>query len=288
MAKRKYKEIRIKFLSISLVVTLVTLIILQLLLFLHRENFIELPTRLIAILGNISLVIAVLFFSSLLLRLTIKRIARFFDEPEEKIFYSKIYSWTIYTIGIFYILGHFGVSPGNITIFVGLLATGLAFAVRDVLLSFFGWIILLRKKPFRIGDYIKIGEDEGTVEHIGTFFVLLDKAHEFPEGYTRVPNRLFLEKSITKLGKNKLHEHIFFLLAGIPENKSEMLSHLKDDIQQLLTDKEFILPYIDMRNEKLYLDVEYQVSFNKKQEIRSNVVDLVFKHFGAFLVLPKN
>jgi len=41
------------------------------------------------------------------------------------------------------------------------MATGLAFAVRDVLMSFFAWMILLRKKPFRIGDYIRIGEDEG-------------------------------------------------------------------------------------------------------------------------------
>lgn len=286
MANPKFKEIRLKYLSVSVIVTLLALIILQGLLFLQSEGYIDLPYAAIQKIGTASLVISVLFFSSLLLRITMRGVIRLFEEPEEKIFYSKIYAWTVYTIAIFIILNHFGVSLGNITLFVGLLATGLAFAIRDVLLSFFGWMILLRKKPFRIGDYIRIGEDEGSVLHIGTFYVLLDKTHEFPEGFTRVPNRLFLEKSITKLGKDSFHEQISFALSTIPESGTNSLPKIKTSLENLLEKKNFIAIYPDLKNDKLYLVVEYRVIFNKRQTVRSEVIDLVHQQLKGYLALP--
>ncbi len=286
MANPKFKEIRLKYLSVSVIVTLLALIILQGLLYLQSEGILDLPYDAINKIGSASLVISVLFFSSLLLRLTMRGMIRLFDEPEERIFYSKIYAWTVYTIAIFIILNHFGVSLGNITLFVGLLATGLAFAIRDVLLSFFGWIILLRKKPFRIGDYIRIGEDEGTVLHIGTFYVLLDKIHEFPEGFTRVPNRLFLEKSITKLGKESYHEQLSFVLSGIPDNRSNLISGLRKDLETLVGENNLISVYTDLKNEKLYMVLEYKVLFTRRQTTRSEVIERVYQQLKGYLALP--
>ncbi len=287
VASSKMKQLRVKFLSMSVVVTSLALIILQGLHYLHLEKIIVLPQVIIRIINSISLVIATLFFTSLLLRLTIKRVFYFFDEAEERIFYSKIYTWTLYSIGLFYIMYYFGVSLGNITIFIGLIATGLAFAVRDVLLSFFGWMILLRKKPFRIGDYIRIGEDEGKVMHIGTFYVLLDKTHNLPEDFTRVPNRLFLEKSITILGKQHFLDQVSFLLGGMPENKNFLLLDLKNDIQKILKESAFVSVNTDMKNEKLFLIVEYLVSFETWQSARAEIIDACFSKFQPYITLPK-
>jgi MscS family membrane protein len=283
----KFKELRLKFLSVSVVVTLISLLILQALLYLHDHRYIYLPGIIRGTISSISLVIATLFFTSLFLRLTLKRVYNFFDEPEEKIFYSKIYSWSLTSIGIFVILYHFGVSLGNITIFIGLLATGLAFAVRDVLLSFFGWMILLRKKPFRIGDYIKIGDDEGVVLHIGTFYVLLDNSHEFPDDYIRVPNRLFMEKSIFKMGKESLQERLYFQLNGIPADWKQQAEELKNEIREFTKNRHNIRIYVEMMNDKLYLIVEYIVNLTLKQETRSEVIETVFTRFGKDIFLPK-
>lgn len=287
MKKPKLKEFRFRFVSISVVVTLLILIAIQVLVYLHGKGHIELPEVLTRTFKSITLVVAILFFSSLLLRITIKRVYNFFEEPEERIFYSKIYTWTLYSIGIFIILHHFGVSLGNITIFIGLIATGLAFAVRDVLLSFFGWIILLRKKPFRIGDYIRIGESEGRVIHIGTFYVLLDKTIDIPEDFTRVPNRLFLEKSIDNLGKTTYHEELVFQLSDYPAEKNELLNDLFNNINNLLEIKDHTNTLIDLRNEKLVLIIRYLVSFEARQKARSEVIDLAFTKFQRYIVVPK-
>ncbi len=285
--KPSFKEIRLRFLSVSVVVTLLALMVLLGLTYLNRTGIIYLPDTANSIIESITLVIGTFFAASLLLRLSIKRVYKLFDEPEERIFYSKIYSWTLYGIGVFVILYHFGVSLGNITIFVGLLATGLAFAIRDVLLSFFGWIILLRKQPFRIGDYIRIGEDEGKVLHIGTFYVLLDRTHELPDQYTRVPNRLFLEKSIDKLGKDTLQEQLYFQLSQIPGNSKEIEQYLINDISDVRGIEGHTLVYIEMRNEKLYLVVKYLVGFERRQEVRSEVIERVFGKYGDVIFLSK-
>ena len=287
MRNPKLKEIRFRFVSISVVVSLLILVAIQVLVYLHSKSYIELPEIVSRTFKSVTLVVAILFFSSLLLRLTIKRVYIFFDEPEERIFYSKIYSWTLYSIGIFIILHHFGVSLGNITIFIGLIATGLAFAVRDVLLSFFGWIILLRKKPFRIGDYIRIGESEGRVIHIGTFYVLLDKTLDIPEDYTRVPNRLFLEKSIDNLGKTMYHEEIVFQLSDYPALKNELLNDLLNQLNNVLEIREHTNTYIDLRNDKLVLIIKYLVSFEARQKTRSEIIGLAFNKFQKYIVVPK-
>lgn len=285
MDKIKFRGIKLRFLSISVIVTLIALVGLQVLLFLSDESIIDIPVAIRSKINSITLVIVTLFLTSLLLRLTIKRVFNFFEEPEEKLFYSKTYSWSLYSIGLFVILHHFGVSLGNITIFIGLIATGLAFAVRDVLLLFFGWIILLQKKPFRIGDYIRIGEDEGKVIHIGTFYVLLDKTPELPDDYTRVPNRLFLEKSIIKLGKENMHDKIVFNLTEMPLDRDKITQELKANIDKVLECNGCTSVYMDIVNEKLVLVVKFLVSIYERQSIRSTIIDIVFERCRGFIAV---
>ncbi|NLM91563.1 MAG: mechanosensitive ion channel [Bacteroidales bacterium] len=287
MFEKINKERRLKNLSGAVLLTLIVLLLLLGLLYLDKGDLLRLPQTIGRIFRHLLLIVGTLFAITLVLRLTMKRFYRLFDEPEERIFYSKIYSWSLYSIGLLVILHHFGVSLGNITLFLGLIATGLAFAIREVLLSFFAWLILLRKKPFRIGDYIRIGEDEGKVLHIGTFFVLLDKTTQLPEDFTRVPNRLFLEKSIINLGKNTFHEEITFQCADFLQDKDQVLEELRAEIETLLENRENLFIYFDLRKEKLVVVVEYLTRFEERQPLRSAVIEAVYKYLGSSLFIPK-
>lgn len=288
MTKSKFKELSLKFHSALVIVTMLTLILLLAFQYMLNNQLINFPENLAVIVRNVSVIITTIFIISLILRFTIKKVYNFFDKPEERIFYTKIYRWSLYAIGVFVLLNQLGVSLGNITLFIGLIATGLAFAVRDVLLSFFGWMVLLRKTPFRIGDYIRIGEDEGRVVHIGTFYVLLDKTDELVEVFTRVPNRLFLEKSIINFGKNDFQEQITFRLSGLPGNIKEIEVDIAKEIANLLERKDYIKVFTDIRNEKLCLAIEYLVSFENRQKLRSEVIVLVFSKINDFISFPLN
>lgn len=283
----KKNELKLVFLNISTIIALIIVISLQIVIYLQKNNLINLPSLVLNKLNIIQLIIITFFIISLLLRITINRVYNYFKEPEEKIFFSKIYSGILYSLGLFIILFNLGVSLSNITLLVGLIATGLAFAVRDVLLSFFAWTILLRKKPFRIGDYIKIGDDEGKVQHIGTFFVLLDSTPEYTEDFTRVPNKLFLEKSIINFGKNLTHEKIRFQLNRIPSKKDHLFNVLKNEIVKKIDDKNSVLINIDINNDKLYLIIEYLINFKDKRSKRSEIIEITYKILKNYIFFPE-
>ena len=59
--------------------------------------------------------------------------------------------------------------------FLGLLSAGLAVALKDPILDFFGWLFIIFARPFEMGDRIEIGNKAGDVLDIQFFkFTMLE------------------------------------------------------------------------------------------------------------------
>ena len=58
--------------------------------------------------------------------------------------------------------------PGDVVQVLGISSVAIGFAFRDILQNFLAGILLLVTQPFRIGDQIVAGTNEGTVENIQT------------------------------------------------------------------------------------------------------------------------
>lgn len=61
-----------------------------------------------------------------------------------------------------------GFNPAQLVQLLGISSVAIGFAFKDILQNFLAGILLLLTEPFRIGDQIKVGEFEGTVEDIQT------------------------------------------------------------------------------------------------------------------------
>ena len=59
-------------------------------------------------------------------------------------------------------------SPGDLIAGLGITSVAIGFAFKDVLQNFFAGIFILWRRPFIVGDEIKVGNYEGTVEEITT------------------------------------------------------------------------------------------------------------------------
>ena len=59
-------------------------------------------------------------------------------------------------------------SPGDLITGLGITSVAIGFAFKDVLQNFFAGILILWRRPFVVGDEIKVGNYEGTVEEITT------------------------------------------------------------------------------------------------------------------------
>lgn len=59
-------------------------------------------------------------------------------------------------------------NPGDLIAGLGITSVVIGFAFKDVLQNFFAGILILWRRPFIVGDEIKVGTYEGTVEEITT------------------------------------------------------------------------------------------------------------------------
>ncbi len=71
------------------------------------------------------------------------------------------------------ILGSLGINPAALVAVAG--AVGLAFslAIQDILKNFFNGVYILLERPFRVGDTIRVKEQQGVVENIGVRTTML-------------------------------------------------------------------------------------------------------------------
>jgi small-conductance mechanosensitive channel len=59
-------------------------------------------------------------------------------------------------------------NPGDLIAGLGITTVAIGFAFKDVLQNFFAGVLILWRRPFIVGDEIKVGNYEGTVEEITT------------------------------------------------------------------------------------------------------------------------
>lgn len=63
----------------------------------------------------------------------------------------------------------------SVSTFLGLLSAGLAIALRDPIVNLAGWLFIIWRRPFDVGDRIQVGQDQGDVIDIRIFqFTLME------------------------------------------------------------------------------------------------------------------
>jgi small-conductance mechanosensitive channel len=63
----------------------------------------------------------------------------------------------------------------SVSTFLGLLSAGLAIALRDPIVNLAGWLFIIWRRPFDVGDRVQIGETQGDVIDIRVFqFTLME------------------------------------------------------------------------------------------------------------------
>lgn len=101
--------------------------------------------------------------SNILIERAIKR--RGGDEHSAKTA-KRLSAYLIYSFALILVLGALGVPPSALGTIVGLIGLGLSFALRDIIANFISGVLIMINRPFKIGDQIKVGGEEGTIRDI--------------------------------------------------------------------------------------------------------------------------
>lgn len=112
-------------------------------------------------------------------------------------FATKTLKVTVIVLGGLIILQNFGVNVMSLLAGLGLGGLALALAAQDTAANLFGSITILMDHPFKIGDWIKIGDSEGTVEEIG---FRSTRIRTFYNSILTIPNSVVAKEKIDNMG----------------------------------------------------------------------------------------
>jgi len=117
-------------------------------------------------------------------------------------YWRKAVTYTVSILG-FLLIGRVWLPGiGSLATFLGLLGAGIAVALKDPLQNLAGWLFILWRRPFAVGDRIQIGGDAGDVIDLRIFqFTLLEignwvEADQSTGRLVHVPNgKVFTEST---------------------------------------------------------------------------------------------
>ncbi|MBE9048892.1 mechanosensitive ion channel [Nostocales cyanobacterium LEGE 11386] len=104
-----------------------------------------------------------------------------------------ISKYTIIFIGAIVLLQVWGLDLSSLTILASALGVGIGFGFQDIAKNFGSGLILLFERPIQVGDFVQVGEIEGTVERIGGRSTLIRTVDQIS---IIVPNSRFLEDQV--------------------------------------------------------------------------------------------
>lgn len=140
------------------------------------ENFVRqviefIPTLILAI-----LIYLVFWVISLIFKGVVKRYGertRLNEDVRDLL--ARLIRVSILVIGVITALGTIGIDVTALVAGLGLTGFALGFALQDVISNLLAGILILMNRPFRRGNYIKVGDNEGVVIDMDLRYTSLQK-----------------------------------------------------------------------------------------------------------------
>ena len=142
-------------------------------------------------------------FLIILRRITIRILNRRMEDLTIRFYVQKLTTYGISVFGALLLFPIWVKDASSVGTSVAVVSAGLAIALSDVVKDLAGWMFILIRRPFHIGDRIEIGGHTGDVIDVQTFdFILFEIGARVdgddPTGRTvRVPNGDVFSKTIT-------------------------------------------------------------------------------------------
>src|ERR1700756_388601 len=144
--------------------------------------------------------------------------------------------------------------PNQLGTFLGLAGAGLTVALKDFIVGFLGWFVLMRKNGIRVGDWVEINGVTGEVIEIGLFHtVLLETGNWTDSGHPT-------GRRVTFTNSYAIEGHYF--------NFSTTGQWLWDELQLVLPTGEDPYPMIDAIQKRVMAETEATAK-KAAQELRN-------------------
>lgn len=201
-----------------------------------------------------------------------------FDIEVDKLlipFMSKVLRLALMIIAVALIASTWGFDVGTFVAGLGIGGLAFALAAKDTLANMFGGAVLITEKPFTLGDWIIVGEVEGTVEDIN---FRSTKIRKFNKSVVTVPNSRVADSNIINYSKRNIRRISYELKIHIDTPVHDVKKVVKD-IEDML------ILHEGVHNETIF------VKFNKFGESSLNIFLYYFTNtsvWGEYLAIAED
>ena len=101
-------------------------------------------------------------------------------------------------VGVIFILQNLDINITSLIAALGVGGISLAFAAQDSIRNLIGGVTILADKPFQVGDWVIMGDVEGTVEQVG---FRSTRIRTFADSVISVPNARMTDTEVNNMGR---------------------------------------------------------------------------------------
>lgn len=150
--------------------------------------------------------------------------------------FSKILKFMIAAIAIVMILQEWGYNVTGFVASLGLVGMAFALAAKDTAANLFGSIVVFSDKPFVIGDWVKINDNEGNVEDITIRSTMIRR---FDQALITMPNSNLTSSSITNF--SRMQKRQIKMTVGLTySTTAQQMQKITEDIRNYLASNDKI------------------------------------------------
>ncbi len=259
--------------------------------------------------GNELIYTVFIIFIILLLKWLFNRfVSEKIDDFKARYRWRKITTYMSFFLAIIFILPMWVKGFSSFVTYLGLSTAGLAIALRDLLASIIGWVFIIWKRPFKIGDRIEIDGTAGDVIDIRLFqFTIVEignwvEADQSTGRVVHIPNNKVLLEDVANYTMgfsfiwNEIPVLITFesdwqrakeILVNIAEEQSGDMKELaRRRIQE--ASKKFLIFYENLspivytrvKDSGILLTIRYLCEPKKKRSTESQIWEEVLNYFA--------
>ncbi len=141
---------------------------------------------------------------------------------------------TIYTFALLVVIGLFTDNIGSLLVGAGFLGIVVGMAARQTLGAVLAGFVIMFSKPFEVGDWIVVDDNEGTVTDIT---IVNTRVQSFDGEYVMIPNDVVGSTAVinrTRRGRLRVEVDVGIDYEADPDHASEVAVTAVSDIDRLL------------------------------------------------------
>jgi small-conductance mechanosensitive channel len=211
---------------------------------------------------------------------------------------NQFVKYVIWIIAILFVLSNFGVEIGPLLAGASIGGIAIAFALQSILSDIFASFSIYFDKPFRVGDFIVVGQDAGTVKKIG---IKSTRLVSLQGEEIVISNKYLTENRINNFKKMEKRRAVFRFgvtyntplqkLKKIPQIVKDIISsdpELELDRVNFISFGDFSLVYevaffVKSNKYSVYTAKQEQINLKLIEEFRKNKIEFAFPTSTIYL-----